>query len=62
MAEHLNHDVDEEEHEDLAPVWAACPFCGERIEDFLDLDLEDGEWTTCLLCGTVYGLEYSQLT
>ena len=46
---------------DLAPFWAACPTCGEQREDFLNLDLEDGEWTVCLTCRTVFALEYSTL-
>jgi hypothetical protein len=60
--EAFEHDMGDDDNDALAPWWAACPSCGERIEDFLALDLEEGDWTECLMCGTIYSLEYSRLT
>jgi hypothetical protein len=60
----LNTEIDDDESEDLAPFWAACPLCGERRIDCLDLDTEDDDWTEttfCLTCGTVFALEYCNL-
>jgi hypothetical protein len=57
----LQTSADDDDPDDLAPFWAACPTCREQRMDFLDLDLEDGEWTVCLTCRTVFALEYSHL-